>query len=73
LGELKGQAGQAAAQPSRRALDGQIQQSQTTRGWLDGASRLATPLFGYQNHASPLGFFLIFALPSQAHFLGRFN
>src|SRR6201984_3328430 len=42
-GELEGQAGQAAAQGSRRALDGQIQQGQTARGWLNAASRSGHP------------------------------
>jgi transposase len=42
-GELEGQAGQAAAQGSRRTLDGQIHQSQTARGWLDAASRSGDP------------------------------
>src|SRR5215831_18531475 len=42
-GELEGQAGQAAAQGSRRALDGQIHQGQTPRGWLDAASRSSNP------------------------------
>ena len=37
--ELEGQAGQAAAQGSRCALDGQIQQGQTAPGWLNAASR----------------------------------
>src|SRR6266404_5697701 len=41
--ELEGQAGQAAAQGSRRALDGQIQQGQTARGWLNAASRSGDP------------------------------
>jgi hypothetical protein len=36
--ELEGQAGQAAAQGSRRALDRQIHQGQTARGWLNAAS-----------------------------------
>jgi hypothetical protein len=47
--ELEGPAGQAAAQGSRRTLDGQIHQGQTARGWLDAASR-SGKLFGYQNH-----------------------
>ena len=42
-GELEGQAGQAAAQGSRRTLDGQIQQGQTARGWLDATSRSGNP------------------------------
>src|ERR1700757_1000497 len=42
-GELEGQAGQAAAQRSRRALDGQIQQGQTARGWFNAASRSSNP------------------------------
>ena len=42
-GELEGQAGQATAQGSRRALDGQIQQGQTARGWLNAASRSSNP------------------------------
>ena len=41
--ELEGQAGQAAAQGSRRTLDGQIQQGQTARGWLNAASRSGNP------------------------------
>ena len=42
-GELEGQARQAAAQGSRRALDGQIHQGQTARGWLNAASRSGNP------------------------------
>ena len=41
--ELEGQAGQAAAQGSRRALDRQIHQGQTARGWLNAASRSGNP------------------------------
>src|SRR5262245_66416593 len=44
-GELEGPVGQAAAQGSRRALDGQIQQGQTARGWLDAASRSGNTAF----------------------------
>jgi IS5 family transposase len=42
-GELEGQAGQAVAQRSRRALDGQIQQGQTARGWFNAASQSGNP------------------------------
>jgi hypothetical protein len=42
-GELEGQASQAAAQGSRRALAGQIHQGQTARGWLNAASRSGHP------------------------------
>jgi hypothetical protein len=41
--ELEGQASQAAAQGSRRALDRQIHQDQTARGWLNAASRSGNP------------------------------
>ena len=41
--ELEGQAGQAAAQGSRRALDRQIHQGQTAREWLNAASRSGNP------------------------------
>src|ERR1700727_2429179 len=41
--ELEGQAGQDAAQGSRRALDGQIHQGQTAPGWLNAASRSGNP------------------------------
>jgi len=49
---LEGQAGQATAQGSRRALDCQIQQGQTARDGSMPPVDLAIPLFGYQNHVS---------------------
>jgi hypothetical protein len=39
----KAEAGQAAVQGSRRALDGQIHQGQTAPGWLNAASRSGNP------------------------------
>ena len=73
--ELEGQAGQAAAQGSRRALDGQIHQGQTARGWLKTPPvDLAIPLFGYQNHVAidrRFGFIRRWAATDAAAYEGR--
>jgi IS5 family transposase len=44
--------GHAAAQGSRRALDGQIQQGQTARGWFNAASRSGNPALWLSENVS---------------------
>jgi hypothetical protein len=73
-GELEGQAGQAAAQRSRRTLDGQIQKAKPREDGSMPPVDLAIPLFGYQNHVSidrHFGFIRRWAATDAAAYEGR--